>query len=380
MRNDEIKLSLLIAVLCLLILAVSGCYSDNEDTSDFSKASDDNATENEIDLGLTEPIKKVETEDISAVEEVSSAPDSDIKLVVNVEELVLRTGPGTDSKIIGNLEYGTVLTIIHMEDEWIKVATPAGKEGWVHQDYVSNALDYAFFGSSDYYDSSKPILIFFWEPGDMYWSDSGYESYWRVGEAKMHLAMNYKTVISILGKPQTIEERQHTDSYGVYHHLVIRYPYLSVMYNESRLLSDDDDHDNFPKYEELISEDCISEVFDEAFITGVNVTGRAVFGPRNIRVGDTLDSVIEKVPNKKNSLEELENKYDYKGEHLHYKLMLYGSLDEGEPIGVILYNQDKEPVHIYFQDSGFGGFGNGRLGIELRNNKVVSYHISWQDM
>lgn len=58
------------------------------------------------------------------------------KVAVSVDVLRLRDGPGTGFAIIDRLIMGTVLTVTGNHDEWLKVVTPEGKNGWVHGDYV----------------------------------------------------------------------------------------------------------------------------------------------------------------------------------------------------------------------------------------------------
>lgn len=77
----------------------------------------------------------------------SGATANTNKVVVNVDVLRLRSGPGTDHKILDRLFLGTMLQVEGNQDEWIKVITPDGKNGWVHGAYVrpitiiSNALE-----------------------------------------------------------------------------------------------------------------------------------------------------------------------------------------------------------------------------------------------
>jgi len=69
------------------------------------------------------------------------------KVVVNVDALRLRGGPSTDHEILDLLFLGTMLQVEGNQDEWLKVITPDGKNGWVHGAYVravtiiSNALE-----------------------------------------------------------------------------------------------------------------------------------------------------------------------------------------------------------------------------------------------
>lgn len=56
------------------------------------------------------------------------------------DELVitLRTGKGPGFKIVDYINTGTRLEILKEEDNYLKVSTPEGKEGWVLKRYVSS--------------------------------------------------------------------------------------------------------------------------------------------------------------------------------------------------------------------------------------------------
>ncbi len=78
---------------------------------------------------------------------VSGPPVNTDKVVVNVDVLRLRGGPGTEHEILDRLFFGTMLQVEGNQAEWLKVITPDGKQGWVHGEYVraitiiSNALE-----------------------------------------------------------------------------------------------------------------------------------------------------------------------------------------------------------------------------------------------
>jgi SH3 domain protein len=50
--------------------------------------------------------------------------------------LTLRTGPGTQYRIIGSLTTGDVATILTRGEGWTKVRTAEGKEGWVSAGFL----------------------------------------------------------------------------------------------------------------------------------------------------------------------------------------------------------------------------------------------------
>jgi N-acetylmuramoyl-L-alanine amidase len=63
-------------------------------------------------------------------------------VAVDVDILRLRSGPGTTFEILDRLSLGTVLKVTETNGEWLKVITPAEKQGWVHGDYT-RAVDMA---------------------------------------------------------------------------------------------------------------------------------------------------------------------------------------------------------------------------------------------
>jgi hypothetical protein len=60
--------------------------------------------------------------------------------VVDVDVLRLRSGPSTDHQILERLTSGTQLKVLSYQNEWLKVETPNGDQGWVHGDYVINGI------------------------------------------------------------------------------------------------------------------------------------------------------------------------------------------------------------------------------------------------
>ena len=52
-------------------------------------------------------------------------------------EITVRTGPGTDNKIISLVKSGNALEILEKGEEWSKVRIPNGKEGWVLNRYIT---------------------------------------------------------------------------------------------------------------------------------------------------------------------------------------------------------------------------------------------------
>ncbi len=57
-------------------------------------------------------------------------------LVSNISIVSLRSGPGNDYPFVGKIEKGMELSFLHRENEWIKVQTKEGLEGWMKDLYV----------------------------------------------------------------------------------------------------------------------------------------------------------------------------------------------------------------------------------------------------
>lgn len=60
------------------------------------------------------------------------------KYVAGDFKAMLRTGPGTNRKILAMLPAGQLVEVIGQEEEWSEVRLPNGKEGWIPTLYLSN--------------------------------------------------------------------------------------------------------------------------------------------------------------------------------------------------------------------------------------------------
>jgi len=56
--------------------------------------------------------------------------------IISVPTANLREGPGRGRRIIGRLGYGTLMVELAQKDEWLRVRTRDGAEGWVHASLV----------------------------------------------------------------------------------------------------------------------------------------------------------------------------------------------------------------------------------------------------
>ncbi len=57
-------------------------------------------------------------------------PDDETR-IVSVSRANLRRGPGTHHSVITNLDFGTVLIKIDQTDDWSRIRTKEGREGWI---------------------------------------------------------------------------------------------------------------------------------------------------------------------------------------------------------------------------------------------------------
>ncbi len=86
---------------------------------------EDSSGQDGVDVGIdVEPEKENGQESIEG------------RVIVNVEILHLRQGPGTTYNILERLKFGALLTVYGNQNEWLAVLTEKGQEGWVHSDYV----------------------------------------------------------------------------------------------------------------------------------------------------------------------------------------------------------------------------------------------------
>lgn len=68
------------------------------------------------------------------------APAASVAETVYVSEnfeITMRTGPGTERKIISLVQSGEALEVVEKGDEWSLVRTARGKEGWVLNRYLT---------------------------------------------------------------------------------------------------------------------------------------------------------------------------------------------------------------------------------------------------
>jgi len=56
--------------------------------------------------------------------------------IVNVSKANVRSGPGLGFAMVGQVDFGTVLQIGNIKDDWYMATTPGGMKGWLHRDLI----------------------------------------------------------------------------------------------------------------------------------------------------------------------------------------------------------------------------------------------------
>jgi hypothetical protein len=56
--------------------------------------------------------------------------------IVSVQKANLRSGPGLDHDVIAQLTFGAVLVQVEKSDEWSRIETQDGIEGWIHRNLI----------------------------------------------------------------------------------------------------------------------------------------------------------------------------------------------------------------------------------------------------
>ncbi len=133
MQKNHFQFYILFIIFCSLFIIVGGCNSNNYVSQEPIEP------EEIIEPEPEEAV--IEEEPESEPEEVELDSEPEIKAVVNVDVLRLRSGPSTDHEILDRLSRGTVLKVTGREGDWLEVITSRSREGWVHGDYVSKPED-----------------------------------------------------------------------------------------------------------------------------------------------------------------------------------------------------------------------------------------------
>jgi len=88
---------------------------------------------------------------------VATSAAANTTLVSNEPEVPVRSGQGTEYKIISLLQKGETVTSLEEDVYWIKVRTATGREGWALKRYLSSPLsiDDAFSFPTDISEHAK---------------------------------------------------------------------------------------------------------------------------------------------------------------------------------------------------------------------------------
>jgi len=86
------------------------------------------------DADTSEPLPETKGESVA---EPASIPDPVYKYV-QVDLLNLRSGPSSDTELLGTLPKGTQVQVLESHGEWLKVLTPEKKEVYVFAEYVAD--------------------------------------------------------------------------------------------------------------------------------------------------------------------------------------------------------------------------------------------------
>jgi len=258
-------------------------------------------------------------------------PDDGKCTFVNVEVLHLRSGPGTDYEIIDSLFYGTPLEVKDSKNGWLFVDVYPGcvyrnNQGWVNRDYVESGYGpYPCHPSDDGVNIGGELITFFMEVSE---------------------------VVNLIGEPTEVvlDDDQDFSIYD-YHYPGVVLSFSNIFFMISQFSSDS------------------SVDINEYLLFNIKVDGNQVSGPRDIRVGDSYESVLSKFPNDDNAIKAYSE--DTRGE---YRRILYGR-DEIPPVGYIYYDKNQKPLSVWFNN-----YPESYLFIEFEDEKVSIIYLYLQVM
>ena len=302
----------------------------NEDVSDTGEVTDDNsditsqveevAEERDLDTGhekdpQTEPEAEVDTEEL---------------YLVDVEEgnsLFIRKSPGTkdkpDDDIIDRVPRGRIMKIINKQRNSIVVDnftwwevndSETGITGWAAAEYLlakdsEVELDRERDTSTSY-DPSEPF------------AENDY--YWYVDNVKVDIGLEKQEIIALLGDPQEVTEDEFDNKDMIYPELGLKISLIS-------LYEFTGSEENKGKYKSL------SMQTDSPMVTG----------PRNIKVGDTFNSVLNKFPDEGNSIVVTDDMHQAREQEMYRRLLYGDDFDITQPSGFIYYDNNKNPLRLW---------------------------------
>jgi cell wall-associated NlpC family hydrolase len=109
--------------------------SDESISNEMSlKTAENTVSETPTDYNLSTPLPETKGE---SVVEPAEIPDP-VYNYVQVNLLNLRSGPSSDTELLGTLPQGTRVQVLESHGEWLKVLTPEKKEVYVFAEYVAD--------------------------------------------------------------------------------------------------------------------------------------------------------------------------------------------------------------------------------------------------
>lgn len=185
------------------------------------------------------------------------------------------------------------------------------------------------------YNPDWPLLIDIWESSEAkIWWQYDVETYLHKDDFKLSLGDKYKEVVQNLGQPEHIQREYAYDDQVVYLTLL----YSDVMVRCEYVKEYDEDESN-------------------AVVYFLETDSDSVFGPRNIRVGDSFESFLKKIPDENNPITPLKSlQVTPDGDEIDYERVLYGDQNISGPFAIIYYDRQHEPREVKFFNRPFGGF------------------------
>ena len=193
------------------------------------------------------------------------------------------------------------------------------------------------------YDSNAPFSF-----------ENEFDIVWHVGGTRIDFGMTKKEIRERLGEPQAVEEIYCEASGGYI--LELTYPLIQI--------------------ECFYNPDCSHHPIQkaDAWAFSIGTDKPNVFGPRNIHVGESYESVLNKFPGAENPIERRADGWE------GYVRVLYGAVASrpyghvpcphgfaAEFSGHILYDQNQHPTGMVFFVDVWGG-----LSIQFKDGKVSS--------
>ncbi len=198
------------------------------------------------------------------------------------------------------------------------------------------------------YNPEWPLLIDLWQSTEAEeWWDYDTEAYLHIDGFKLNLGAKKQEVVQNLGEPDRIDIDYY---YGE------EVPFLKLFYNDLIISC---------YYHEP------TEDKDDALIYNLETTSSDVFGPRNIRVGDSFESLNNKFLDEGNPVKPSEPSYvSPDSDGIEYERVLYGDSEIDGPFAIIYYDNQYEPKEVKFLNRPYGGFTTVWVIIFFEDNRL----------